>query len=127
VKGNVGNSNTTFEDVRIRLIDESDALCTKSKLIYRIIANVDKALGVYCGADEEAVESTNAPADAISLGDEDDGALSFVTCRGGSNSESLGDTASIETRKSYGSDYFSECSEALTGYIDSKSDYKSDE
>jgi transposase len=50
VKGNVGrkyNSNTTFEDVRTRLIDEFDALWTKSHLVNRIIAHVDKALRVY--------------------------------------------------------------------------------
>jgi hypothetical protein len=125
VKGNVGrqyNSNTTFEDVRTRIIDEFDALWTKSHLVNRIIAHVDKALGVYCEADEETVECTNVSADARAAdANEDDDDISFVTCSGGSDSESLGDTASVDTRKSYGSDYFSECSED-TGYSDSESE-----
>jgi hypothetical protein len=65
---------------------------------------------IYCEADEETAECTNVSADARAAdANEDDDALSFVTCSGGSDSESLGDTASIDTRKSYGSDYFWEC------------------
>jgi hypothetical protein len=101
---------------------KNQALWTKSHLVNRIIAHVDKALRVYCEADEETVECTNVSADARAAdANEDDDALSFVTCSGGSDSESLGDTASIDTRKSYGSDYFSECSED-TGYSDSESE-----
>jgi hypothetical protein len=131
VKGNIGRQysfDTTFEDVRARLIEEFEALRAKSQLVYKIINHVDKALAVYCKADEEATEtvSINVAADQSAPGDEEDedDALSFITCSGGSDSESQGDAASCD--ESCYSDYVSDCSDEFTEYSDSDSSDDSD-